>query len=339
MTREIPARAVASARFVVRWSRGWRPYLLVAFVLVVATVLRAAIQPWVGDRLYFTTYFPAIGIVAATCGLVPGLATLGGATILAWFLFMPPILSFELSKLEAIQLGFFAVVASPMLVIAAMLNLLVHWLLRQQEIIVRAKDNEVRQQAVLVRELEHRMRNLFGLVQRVAIKTLQGDRDAAAARTEFVERMAALSAASSARLGNSPTVDRLLQRQFAPYGAQVDTQDCRSIALNPTHAQELALIFHELATNAAKYGALSTPAGKVTVVCRVDESDRADPMFSFEWTETGGPGVTVPARTGFGTELLKASPEYAGAVVVLEYRPTGLHYRYRKRLSKIESRD
>ena len=335
MTRELSERAMAGVRFVVQWSTGWRPYLFALLLLSVATLVRGALQPWLGDRLYFTTYFPAVGIVAAVCGLLPGLATLAGATVLAWFFFLPPPMSFHIDKFEGLQLAFFVTAASPMLAIAAVLNLLVHWLLRQQELLASARRNEARQNEILVRELEHRMRNLFVLVQSIALKTLQGAPDEARARDEFAARLRALAEASTARLGDTPTLDHLLQRQLALYAGRVAIEHCRPIALKPNHAQELALIFHELATNAAKHGALSSPAGRVSAVCRIDEADGDNPMFSFEWTESGGPAVTAPGREGFGAEILKRGPEYAGAKVTLEYRPGGLYYRYRQRLRKI----
>ena len=335
MTRELPQRAMAAARFVARWSTGWRPYLFAFLLLAIATVTRAAVQPLIGDRLLFTTYFPAVGVTAAVCGLFPGLVALAGSVLLAWFFFLQPPLSFELDKLEVIQLGFFTLAASLMLVIAALLNLLVHWLLRQQEVVDAARQSEARQHGILVLELEHRMRNLFVLIQRIALKTLQGATDEARAREDFEARMRALATASSARLGESTTVEQLLRRQLALYRGQVDIEDCRPVALKPSHAQELALVFHELATNAAKHGALSTPAGRISAVCRIDEGADGQPFFIFEWTESGGPPVTVPTRSGFGEEILKRGPEYAGAKVTLEYRQEGLRYSYRQRLRKI----
>lgn len=339
MHRELPGWALAGARLIVRWSAGWRPYAIAIAAIAISTVIRGALQPWIGDRLFFTTYFPAIGIVAALCGLYPGLLALAGSAGLTWFLFLPPQFSFDLEKLGAIQLIVFMAAASPMLAIAAMLNVLVHWLLRQQQVIVEAKEAEARRYETLVRELEHRLRNLFALVQRVAIRTLQGDRDEARARDTFIDRMSALAAASGAGLGGSPTVDRLLRRQVSPYDAQVEIAACDPVELDLTHAQELSLIFHELATNAAKYGALSVPGGKVSVTCRVEDGNGTKPMFSLEWLESGGPAAAAPVHTGFGLELLKNGPAYAGAEVRLDYRPAGLRYLYRKPLARLMPRD
>jgi two-component system CheB/CheR fusion protein len=92
-----------------------------------------------------------------------------------------------------------------------------------------------------------------------------------------------------------------------------------SVLLSPQHAQNFTLALHELATNSAKYGALSKMTGKVKVSWTI-EPDRAGSVLKFRWRERGGPPVSPPARKGFGTQLLKG----VFSDVNLEYPVEGL---------------
>ena len=74
--------------------------------------------------------------------------------------------------------------------------------------------------------------------------------------------------------------------------------------LSPQHAQNFTLALHELATNAAKYGAFSNATGKVQVTWTI-EPDQSDSVLKFKWQESGGPAVSTPTRQGFGSQLLK----------------------------------
>jgi two-component sensor histidine kinase len=91
--------------------------------------------------------------------------------------------------------------------------------------------------------------------------------------------------------------------------------------LEPDLAQTLAVALHELATNAAKYGALSVPEGQV----RFEWSRAADGRVELRWTEAGGPPVTPPTRTGFGTHVMEAMIRgHVGGDVRLDWRAEGL---------------
>jgi two-component sensor histidine kinase len=98
------------------------------------------------------------------------------------------------------------------------------------------------------------------------------------------------------------------------------------VRLKPQAATAMALALHELATNAAKYGALSTPNGRVALVWSVD-GEGPERGLRLSWRETGGPPVAAPARTGFGTRLIERG--LAGALkgrVSLDYAPQGLSF-------------
>jgi two-component sensor histidine kinase len=91
-------------------------------------------------------------------------------------------------------------------------------------------------------------------------------------------------------------------------------------------AQQFALMIHELATNAVKYGALSVPDGRVSIECDVERKN-GDGTFSFQWKETGGPPILLPPkRKGFGSVILLDGAKQFGQLVALHYDPDGLQY-------------
>jgi two-component sensor histidine kinase len=108
------------------------------------------------------------------------------------------------------------------------------------------------------------------------------------------------------------------------------------VALNPKAAVALGLGIHELATNAVKYGALSSPAGRVTVRSRV-QATQDGARLKLDWIESGGPEVVAPARRGFGGRLLEEglAGELSGKVT-LDYRPEGLACRMDLPLKALE---
>jgi two-component sensor histidine kinase len=92
------------------------------------------------------------------------------------------------------------------------------------------------------------------------------------------------------------------------------------LLLEPNTAQTMAVTLHELATNAAKYGALSVPSGKI----HVEWSRRADGRIVLRWTETGGPAVKPPTRKGFGTRVMESMIQQEMGEFRLDWRGEGL---------------
>ncbi|HZC13347.1 MAG TPA: HWE histidine kinase domain-containing protein [Thermoleophilaceae bacterium] len=181
---------------------------------------------------------------------------------------------------------------------------------------------------VLMRELNHRIRNAFLLVQSIALRTLtQG-----AGREAFLGRLEALARISTLFAeGEEGTVDlrAVAEATLAPH--RTDDGQLRlsgpEVALPAPVARTLSLVLHELATNAAKYGALSVPAGSVELAWRLETaSDRR--RLVIEWTERGGPAVRAPARRGFGRSLIERSVAYElGGEARLEFAPGGVRCR------------
>jgi two-component sensor histidine kinase len=116
-------------------------------------------------------------------------------------------------------------------------------------------------------------------------------------------------------------IRKLVDQELSPYylNSQVVLEG-KELQLEPTTAQTLALAFHELATNSAKYGALSTSSGRLFIKWQAREN-----QLEVEWKETGGPTVQVPTSRGFGTRSVIASIEtQLGGVVQFDWRTEGV---------------
>lgn len=196
-----------------------------------------------------------------------------------------------------------------------------------RDITERKELEELRETAA--RELDHRMRNLLSVVQSLVSISAANAETVEDFKESLTGRLTALAATQSAlRFGEQSTsLGELLLAELAQYrtpgGGNVVIEG-PSVSVGPQAAQILALAFHELATNAAKYGALSRAGGRVAVTSVFkDEGDKG--LLVILWRETGGPPVEQPERQGFGTRLIKRFVARAlRADVVLDYRPEGL---------------
>jgi PAS domain S-box-containing protein len=184
-----------------------------------------------------------------------------------------------------------------------------------------------RKQEILVREVQHRAKNLLSVVQAIASRTLiQDDR-----RRSFEAKLQALGRTQELFFTNGKaSLDGIVRGELAGFPDQV-TADGADVSLTPAAAQNFTLIVHELATNALKYGALSAASG--TIVVRWQES--GDHHLVLDWSEQGGPAVSVPTHKGFGHVILHDLGLGFGADAVSEYPSVGYHYRLVVPLSAI----
>lgn len=193
--------------------------------------------------------------------------------------------------------------------------------------ITDATDNVQRAaQDMLFSELAHRMKNLLSVTQSLARQTRTQGRTAEEFRHDFLGRFQALVEAHD--LAFSPEGDAglmaLVERVLSPYSASegaVVIQAGPEVRFKHQVTQSFSLIVHELATNAAKYGALSKPDGSVHVTWAMEPDHR----LALTWVETGGPPVTPPAGTGYGTKLIESAVNYTlGGELEQTYEPAGL---------------
>jgi two-component sensor histidine kinase len=177
---------------------------------------------------------------------------------------------------------------------------------------------------ILNKELLHRLKNTMSLVQSIAMQSLKTVPERAPVET-FLRRILALSKAHDVlqdQNWESGTVRQVLTRMLALHGGldhfRLEGEDVR---IDSRATLSLSLILHELATNAAKYGAISVPDGRVDIGWRIEEQD-GEPMLCLSWRERGGPPVARPKRTGFGTRLIGMGLAGAGTVE-RHYHPDG----------------
>ena len=192
-------------------------------------------------------------------------------------------------------------------------------------------------QRLLLNELNHRVKNTLASVQSLARQSLVNAKDIDTYYKAFEARLMALSQTHNlltAQNWEGASLFDILAAELRPYsggrqggGARFTIQGEQDVRLRPKAAVALGMAFHELATNAVKYGALSTPAGHVALRLRLDDQP-SDRRLMIEWTESGGPAVVKPDRQGFGSRLLERglAGELAGRVR-LDYHPTGLSCR------------
>lgn len=189
------------------------------------------------------------------------------------------------------------------------------------------------QNEILSRELSHRIKNIFAVLNGligVSARHFPAVQDFA---RQLQARVAALGRAhdfvrphseESAPHSGPQTLSELLQQLLRPYPALDEgrlTIEGDALKVDDRSATPIGLVFHELATNSAKYGALSVPEGRV----RIATSQLDDQAVTITWEETGGPRVTVPVRTGFGTRLTDMSiTDQLGGTIQREWAQEGL---------------
>jgi len=195
--------------------------------------------------------------------------------------------------------------------------------------IVDATERRLREteRDLLLDELRHRMKNLLGLVQALARQTTAAGRSGEEYRDAFLGRFGALVRAHDAAYsGERIDLEELLERTLKPYsegGTAVVIEPSQPVPLETNRTMSLSLILHELATNAVKYGALSTDTGTIHVRWAIEEASAKH--LRLTWRESGGPSVAPPATTGFGTRLIEFAVRCElGGRVELNYAPTGL---------------
>ncbi len=194
--------------------------------------------------------------------------------------------------------------------------------------ITERKQAEERQD-LLIAELDHRVKNVLARVVVVAMQTRQGS----SSMDEFVKALdgriqsmaAAHSLLSQSRWQGVGLTD-LVRHQLAPYATDANTTISGSnIMLTAPATQAMAMVLHELATNAAKYGALSTPDGHVSVNWDRPTSGDAAASLMITWSEIGGPPIAAPGQSGFGTSLIRnLIPHELGGTVHLDFTPDGV---------------
>ena len=180
---------------------------------------------------------------------------------------------------------------------------------------------------LLINELNHRVKNTLSTVQSIASQTFRHNDSGKDAIEKFSARLVSLGRAHnilSDEKWDSAQVSELVEHALSHHSGKDGTRIHAAgpgLRLGPRSALMVAMALHELATNAAKYGALSNERGRIFIDWGPSE---ANVQLRLTWRETGGPTVTKPERSGFGTKLIESGADQIDGKAVLDYRPEGL---------------
>lgn len=305
------------------WLPGWLTSLLIGTVLCgLALLIRGTLQLVWPTAVPFGFLFPMILLAALMGRWLGGLTCflLGGLVI--WFRIRPGLVAggFSDAQTPAILI-LYLLAGGTMLLIAEAYRREHKALLREQALRTEA---ETEHQRLLTQELSHRIKNMLVTVQAIASQTLKGPGVNETARQAFEDRLVALARAHDLLTAADWTgvpLNQLVTAALSPFEDGHRFQiDGPTVLLPPRQATAFALALHELATNALKYGALSSTDGRITIGWRNEGEG-----FRLSWIEQDGPRVEQPQRAGFGTRLLERNlaVELSGAIK-LDYAPEGL---------------
>ena len=197
-------------------------------------------------------------------------------------------------------------------------------------------------QTLLLHELNHRVKNTLATVQALVSQTLRSERGSEGFEAAFMPRLMALSATHdilTQTMWESALLGDVLSAELRPHGGadgrRIVVNGC-AVRLKPQQALSLGMAFHELATNAAKYGALSNENGVVEVTWMVAGAKAGEQELMLHWQERGGPGVVAAGRLGFGLRLIDRSITHElGGSATFDFAPDGLDCRIRVPLNTV----
>lgn len=295
--------------------RRWQALLLGGALAGAATLARAALEAPLGHELPFITYFPALILAAAIGGRIGGATCLLASTLAAWLLFLPPE-----GAPRAWAIGSFWVAGGLIIFVGTALVESVRELRRSRTRLDEAQ-GELR---TLVGELAHRNRNALSVIMSIVSQSARSAASAADAARIINERLNALARAQQivVQSNGAAALDSLVETTLAPFGLErFAIAPSPNAEVEPDVAAPLALVFHEMATNAVKYGALSQPEGSVALDWALESG-----KVRLSWRESGGREVAEPTVEGFGTRLFGAALAPHGGKVERRFERDGLAY-------------
>jgi two-component sensor histidine kinase len=301
--------------------RGWQgisqPSTAFCIGFCVVCLLLSTSARWglaqIRPDVFFTPYFPAVFFATAVCGLRFGLATafLGGVLGL--------VVNFSAATADAARLILLAIF---WIVAALTIWGVAHYrsMVVRQRAVSRKLIQEEGYRKLVVEELQHRAKNKLSTIHAVLHQVLHNQPQV---WSVIDHRLRALSATDDLILradGSGCDIGDLLRSELGPYDHVRFTLNGEPLFLPAKLAVSLALIFHELATNASKYGAFSSTRGLLQV-----SWTRAEDRLTITWDETEGPPVQDVGAAGFGTRLLKSALTPFDGKTEIAYLKTGVH--------------
>lgn len=284
-------------------------YAFATLCVVIASLLRWALA-WIPDPISaFPTYYPAVFFAALIGGLGPGAFAAITGGFIGWWAFIPQ--RYELLLLKSGQ--------EFNLAAYLLASLLIVWGANRLRALTKRIENEEQFRKLAAEELAHRLKNKLATLQSIVSYQL---RQYPQIRDDILSRLSALSVTDGlviAAEGRGAHLHDILSAELAPYGASRVFLEGPDTFLSPKLALTMALVFHELATNAAKHGALSDSVGRVSISWMVSER-----QLRLRWHESGGPTVAAPYSRGFGTRLLSGALDQFDGKLDMAFEPAGL---------------
>jgi PAS domain S-box-containing protein len=191
---------------------------------------------------------------------------------------------------------------------------------------ITERESRARHVEFIMRELSHRSKNLLMILQSIARQTIRQSASLDDFEERFMARVGSLAKLHDLLVQEEwrgASVRAIAETQVRPFASDRLSIDGPDFFLKPDTAQVMSMIFHELATNASKYGALSNATGTVSIAWGL--IDGGEERLFVRWQEMGGPAVTPPTRKGFGTVVLERTAlQIPDASVALEFREDGV---------------
>jgi len=314
---------------VLQAAKSVRHYPSLGYATAFATVGLATLIQWLAQAQYagapFLMVYPAMILAALFGGRGPGFlaAVLAGAC--QWSLFIP--------TLQWPAVATYALDASVCVMLVDYVNRTVDLLRANIDQEKQAKQH----QYLLAKELHHRIQNLFTVMQGVIRFSLPGEGtiQEAPTRDRLVDRLQSMSAANRAitdSMGDGVRLLDLINGEIRGFESRVEISGGSGLVLGPQMTQDFSLILHELVTNALKYGALSVAKGRVGI-----RFDWVPSVLTFTWQESGGPAVTEPSSTGFGSRILGRFAKSFCQNVESRYDSRGFRYELQIESDQIRS--
>lgn len=177
----------------------------------------------------------------------------------------------------------------------------------------------------IISETRHRMKNLFAVVRAVAMQTATEDRSALQYRQALLGRLeTTFRAQEIAATNDEADFETLLKQTVSEPGLDRVYYEGPAVAIASAKILPISMIFHELMTNAVKYGALSQSEGRIRVSWALEAGAKGRTYLNCEWREENGPPVVEPQRKGYGTDLIRGTSTQLGGTTALKFDPPGL---------------
>ena len=265
---------------------------------------------WAGGSVMYSTYFPAVLIAGLVGGLPAGVFVTVAALVTVWWAFIPPSFVFNpLGLNQQLDLAVFLLSSACILAVTESYRAALRQVRKQE-----------RERELVMRELEHRGKNTYAVIDVIVQKTLEDEPELANIISGRIRTVKYANDLLNHTTTHTVLLKTLLLHEFLPYGEARFHAEGVEVELSPDAARHLALVFHELVTNAAKYGALSKPDGRVLISWK-----ELDGVIKLEWREEGGPLVTPPEKHGFGSRIVTQSLRSVSGSITPTFAPEGLH--------------